>query len=350
MKPPLTLADLIVDCRGGRGEHDRKLLSDIEELLGTHRAALLRNTGMEKLAEMAGWAEFVGAPQMEYKYGTGFRAPMGAGVLSVGTEPPHSPVEPHCEMAYWSFYPKRILFGCESIPARGGETVIADNRRVTEDLLPTEFGQKILHKGIRYIRNFSDRERSDCIPSMKHWQDDFGLDSRNELEDYCAEMNWNLLQRNDGSVQVSYPEQGYEYDPVSGTDLLFTSMTRLGRCFDDWPPFDRLPCEQRPYHLTYADGSDFSASDLSTMEAAFARYSIPITWQAGDIAVLENIAWTHSRPPFALAEGEERRIGLLVSEPVDRRRIVTLSPRPRTALVHYAGLGLSSGSPSVCEC
>lgn len=324
MKTPLTLADLVVDCRGGRGERGRELLAAIEAKLGTHRAAVLRNTGMAKLAEMADWAEFIGAPQMEYRYGAGFRTPQGAGVLSVGNEPPHTPVEPHNEMAYWSFYPRRILFGCERIPARGGETVIADNRRVTEDLLPTGVGRKILARGIRYVRNFSDRDRPDCIPSTKHWQDNFGFDSRAELERYCAEMNWNLRQRDDGSVQVTYPEQGYEYDPVSGTDLLFTSMTRLGRAFDDWPPFDRLPGDQRPYHLTYGDGSEFSSDDLATMDAVFARYSIPIPWRPGDIAILENIAWTHARPRYELAAGEERLIGVLISEPVERRRIVTL--------------------------
>ncbi|MDJ0778160.1 MAG: TauD/TfdA family dioxygenase [Gammaproteobacteria bacterium] len=324
MRPPLTLDDLIVDCCGGRGAHDAQLLAEIEAGLATNRAVLLRNTGMTEVAEMAAWAEFVGAPRMEYKYGTGFRYPMGGGVLSVGTEPPHSPVEPHCEMAYWKFYPRKVLFGCESIPARGGETVIADNRRVTEDILPTEAGRKILERGIRYIRNFSDRDRPDSIPSMKHWQDNFGLEARAELRQYCGEMEWDLLERADGSVQVSYPEEGYEYDPVSGTDLFFTSITRLGRCFDEWPPFDRLPSEQRPYHLTYADGGDFSAQDLATIEAVFARYSVPITWQPGDIAVLDNIAWTHARPAYELQPGEERRIGLLVSEPVDRRRIVTL--------------------------
>ena len=40
--------------------------------------------------------------------------------------------------------------------------------------------------------------------------------------------------------------------------------------------------------------------------------------------MLDNIAWTHARPAYELQPGEERRIGLLVSEPVDRRRIVTL--------------------------
>ena len=321
---PFTLDDLLIDCRGGRGDHDAELLDIFERRFTSHRAVVLRNTGMTRVAEMADWAEFIGAPKMEYKYGTGFRLPMGSGVLSVGTEPPNTPVDPHNEMAYWRYYPKKILFGCEAIPSRGADTVIADNQGVTDELLPTETGQKILDIGIRYVRNFSDRDRPEGIPSMKHWQEAFGFEDWEALVAYCNELGWSLLRRDDGSVQISYPEQGYEYDPVSGRDLLFTSLTRLGRAFDDWPPYNDLPGEQRPYHLTFADGSDFNEHDLATLDEIFARHSVPIKWQPGDIAVLENIAWTHARPPYELGEGEERRIGVLVSEPVDRRRIVTL--------------------------
>ena len=138
-------------------------------------------------------------------------------------------------------------------------------------------------------------------------------------------MGWDLRQREDGSIRVSYVEQGYEHDPVSGKDVLFTSMARLGRAFDNWPPYNELPGDQRPYHLTFADGSEFDEADLATMDEIFARYSIPIKWQPGDIAILENIAWTHARPAFELAQGEERLIGVLVSEQVERRRLVTLA-------------------------
>ena len=187
MPMPLTLNSLLLDCGGGRGQGDDALRAAIEGRLKAHRAVVLRNTGMQQVAEMAAWADFIGAPRMEYKYGTGFRAPMGAGVLSVGTEPPFTPVDPHNEMAYWHYYPRKILFGCEAVPARGADTVIADNVRVTEAILPTRTGRKILDIGIRYVRNFGDRNRPDSIATMKYWQDAFGFESLDELENYCAE-------------------------------------------------------------------------------------------------------------------------------------------------------------------
>lgn len=316
MSGPLTLQDLIVDF----ASDEAAALEAVRRKLGVERAALLRNTGMTELREMNAWARKLGLQPMDYTGGTGYRDALGDGVLSVGTEPHYTNIEPHCEMCYWDYYPRYILFGCSEIPATGGGTVIADNRRVSDAIRATETGQKIAAKGIRYIRNFSDANYPACIPSTKSWQDAFGFSEWRQLQDYCREKDWQLLRRDDGSVQLSYPEVGFEYDPVTGSNLLFTSMARLGRAFDDWPPYNDLPNDQRPYHLSYADGTEFSAADLDALSQAHARYSIPIEWQPGDIAVLDNISWPHARPPFELREGKQRRIGVLVSEAVQRRR------------------------------
>jgi len=69
-------------------------------------------------------------------------------------------------------------------------------------------------------------------------------------------------------------------------------------------------------------GNPLTLEDLDTLDRMYARYSIPIPWQPGDIAVLDNIAWPHARPSYQMQRGEQRRIGVLVSEPVQRRRIV----------------------------
>lgn len=319
MSNPLFLEDLVVDCSAtSRAE----AIAEVHRKLDVERAALLRNTGMTEPGEMATWAELLELQQMDYTGGTGHRKPMGAGVLSVGIEPHYTNIEPHCEMSFWTYYPRYILFGCVEIPATGGETVIADNRRVTDEVWTTQTGQRIFENGIRYIRNFSDDNYPDCIPSTKSWQENFGFSNRDELVDFCREKDWQLLQREDGSVQISYPEVGFEYDSRTETNLLFTSMARLGRAFDNWPPYNNLPNDQRPYHVTYADGDEFSSEDLVTLDRIYARYSIPIPWQPGDIAVLDNIAWPHARPPYELRQGEQRRIGVLVSEPVQRQRFV----------------------------
>ncbi len=326
MSGPITLENLIVDVsRGGRDE----AVEQVRHKLRRERAVLLRNTGMTDLAEMAAWAKWLGLVQMDYEGGTGHRTSLGAGVLSVGTEPQNANIDPHCEMSFWTCFPRYILFGCVEIPSLGGETVIADNRRVSREIRATPTGQKILEKGICYIRNFADDEHPGCIPSTKSWQEAFGFSDWDRLQTYCREKDWDLFRREDGSVRIAYPEIGYEHDVASGEDLLFTSMARLGRAFDDWPPFDRLPNELRPYHLTYADGSEFSAEDLDTLDRIFARHSIPIRWRPGDIAVLDNIAWPHARPPYRLGPGEQRRIGVLVSEPVQRQRIVPVEAAGR---------------------
>ena len=310
-------SSLVIDCSNYAED---ELLAVARDKLDRERAVYLRNTGMTALREMSDWASKIGIQQMEYEGGTGNRFEMGAGVLSVGTEPAHTNIDPHSEMAYWHYYPRHIMFGCECAPKSGGETVIASNERVTRALENTSTAKKIFDIGIRYVRNFSNRENPDSSPSTSTWQDQFNCNEWEDLERQCAEHGWKLEQKSDGSARVSWLEQGYEYDEKTSRHLLFTSMARLGRAFDEWPPYNQLDNEDRPYHVSYADGSQFSEQDLSNMDNAFSRYSIPIKWRPGDIAVLENIAWTHSRPPYQLGPGEERKIGILVSNHTPRLR------------------------------
>ena len=316
-KSTLSADRLIVDC----SQFDRDSLGKIAaDTLQRERALYLRNTGLASLGEMSAWADFIGIQQMDYEGGTGSRFDMGNGVLSVGTEPAHTNIDPHSEMAYWHYYPEYIMFGCEVAPSEGGETVIASNERVTAELRNTPTGRKIFEIGIRYVRNFSDAENSASIPSTSSWQDEFNSSDWGAVETKCAEYGWQLERRRGGSAKISWLEQGFEYDSKSGRHLLFTSMARLGRAFDDWSPFNQLDNEDRPYHVSYADGSQFTNDDLAAMDTAFSRYTIPLQWRPGDIAVIENIAWTHSRPPFSLKDGEERKIGILVSNHTPRQR------------------------------
>ena len=308
---------LVVDCR----HHSSSDLADVVRAkLKQERAVYLRNTGMTALQQMSQWCEIAGIKQMDYEGGTGARFDMGDGVLSVGTEPAHTNIDPHSEMSYWHYYPQFIMFGCEVSPVQGGETVIASNERVTEELINTDTGTKVFAKGIRYIRNYADGDNPESIPSTSSWQHDFKCTEWGSLESKCAERGWQLERKPGGSAKISWVEQGFEFDKKSGKHLWFTSMARLGRAFDEWPPYNKLDNQDRPYHVTYGDGSEFSAQDLSNMDNAFAKFTIPIRWQPGDIAVLENIAWTHSRPPYQLASGDERKIGILVSNHTERLR------------------------------
>ena len=318
MTKPLNLDSLIVDI-AALGQSCA--LELIQQKLLLERAALLRNTGMSELRQMAEWCERLGLKPMDYSGGAGHREDVGSGVLSVGTEPHYCDIEPHSEMCYWTEYPRYILFGCIEIPKSGGDTVIADNRRVTEEIRASKTGQKIFDRGVRYYRRFSDATKPDSTPSTKTWQENFTCEQFSSLQVLCAQHQWDLIQQADGSVEISYAETGYEFDPVSRKNLLFVSMARLARAFDDWPPYNQLENHQRPFDMTYADGEPFSQQDLDSLQQAFARHSISIAWQPGDIAVLDNLIWPHARPPYRLQPGEQRRLGVLVSESVTRQRI-----------------------------
>ena len=222
----LNQESLIVDCKN---HTSGQLEQAIRSTLDRERAVYLRNTGMKTLKEMSQWCDIAGIQQMDYEGGTGARFDMGSGVLSVGTEPAHTNIDPHSEMAYWHYFPQFIMFGCEIAPAQGGETVIASNERVTAALVATDTARKIFEVGIRYIRNYADRDNPDSIPSTSSWQDAFNCSDWNALSHQCEERGWQLERKTGGSAKISWIEQGFEYDAKTGQHLLFTSMARLGR-------------------------------------------------------------------------------------------------------------------------
>ena len=307
---------LIIDCAGKSRAELRGLVT---ETLRNHGAVLMKNTGMVEMAEMKDWADLIGSTAMEYTAGTNSRSKLGGGVLTVGTEPPFVDVAAHNEMSYSKEYCGRIMFGCLAIPSRGGATVIADNRAVTESMLATPTGQRILREGITYIRNFYDADRPGSLPSLRSWQEAFGVDNRGELRAMCRTRSWDLEERSDGSVRVSWTHPGYEYDPLSGSDLLFTSIGNHGVAFDGWQPYQSLPNDERPYHLTFGGGGEFSREDLDEFNRIFNEHGQPIPWEPEMVAVLDNLWWTHARPPYELPAGEQRRIGVKILDPVNRR-------------------------------
>ena len=143
-------------------------------------AVILENTGLHNLSELHNMCKPFGR-LMDYIGGTNDRANQGEGVLNVGTEPPWANVSAHNEMSYSNLYPEVFIIGCKSAPSIGGETVIADNQLITSALLATELGEKLRLYGVRYIRNFHDRNNAQTSgASFTSWQQVFDTEEMDE--------------------------------------------------------------------------------------------------------------------------------------------------------------------------
>lgn len=294
-----------------------------QEALLLQGAVILENTGLKNLAELNRMCKPFGS-LMDYIGGTNDRANQGEGVLNVGTEPPWANVAAHNEMSYSNVYPELFIIGCKSAPKIGGCTVIADNQLITKALLQTEFGEKLRLLGVRYIRNFHDAQTPNVNgASFTSWQQVFGTNDREEAVarakvilggDQICEVETTMH----GGLRMMYNAPAYEYDPETQIDMLFMSVGNHGYWFRQWPPYNEVPHIDRPFHMQFGDGSEFTEADLSLFAKITNEYGYPIQWGPEKIAILKNRRFTHARPPYQLAEGEKRELGVVLMNSTPR--------------------------------
>ena len=73
--------------------------------------------------------------------------------------PKESWIHYHHEMAYIRYSPSAVAFCAkQSLPNGQGATYVSDQVQATQELLTTEFGQKLKEKGICYTRCLTDEE------------------------------------------------------------------------------------------------------------------------------------------------------------------------------------------------
>jgi alpha-ketoglutarate-dependent taurine dioxygenase len=315
MKPPKKLEDYQIDCREFK---NRSALEEaIRERFSQKGVVLLVNTGLENLNNLKHWGSILIEDFMKYEGGNGPREQIGNDVYGVSGEPPLIYVLHHHEMSYLPRFPRCIVFGCTAILSKGGETIIADNVAVTHVLLKTELGQKLKEKGVCYIRNLSDANKPTQLVH-KNWQETFYVDSKEQMETFAQREGWDLKWMKEGRLQISYRADAYEYNEALGENVLLTSVCHHGVYFEDWSPFNTLPFDERPFHMTYGDGEAFTDQEVEYFVRIFDDYSLPIFWKPGWIAMIDNEKWTHARPPFTLKKGETREIGLLLGNMKNR--------------------------------
>ena len=161
------LADWAGSDRGG-----------LDALLLEHRALLFRGFGVR---DVAAFERFIAASsdgnKLEYRDRTTPRETRGHNVYTSTVHPPEERIHLHNEGTYWVRWAARLYFCVLRAPERGGETPIADVRRV-HDRVPADVRERFEQNGMMLVRNFN---QGFGLP----WQDVFQTSERPEVEAYC---------------------------------------------------------------------------------------------------------------------------------------------------------------------
>ncbi len=216
----------------------------------------------------------------------------------------------HQEKSYMLAYPRLIAFYCEQPSDQGGETLLCDMREVTRRL-PADLKARFAQRGVRYRRNFRDRDRADAgieAGALREyhrvWQEAFDSETRAEAQAHCEQASLEFEWLSDGSLTVSNTCPALIRHPSTGEEIWFNQCTTqhanvrsmgsvyllLQRFYSSRPAF--------PYEVQFGDGGSIALEDLAPVYDALDACETGVAWEKGDYLLIDNIHAAHGRNPY----------------------------------------------------
>ncbi len=294
------------------------------------------NTGLTDLVDMRTVAKHIIDAEMDYDGGANPRDNIEPNVYEIGA-PLSAWLHYHHEMAYVgrstrviSFLAKDVLPQAADDPgahrgASRGATFVSDSIGATDRLLSTDFGRKLRDLGVCYHRNLTDRDAfagKTEFGVYNHWQKSFGTDdcevAASRARDQRLAVDWGP----DRLMKTRFYCSAFEYFPGLDRNVLYSSLADHGMWFDTWPLVQHLPYEERPLHMTFGDDSEISPEEIQQWIDLYDDFGMPLDWSEGDIGVICNYRWAHGRPEIHLANGEQRKLGVVLGDQYSRVGVI----------------------------
>jgi alpha-ketoglutarate-dependent taurine dioxygenase len=216
----------------------------------------------------------------------------------------------HNELTYVSTWPMKIWFFCATPSETGGETPIADVRRVFDNIDP-EIRARFMEKGWMLVRNFGDGLG---LP----WERSFHTSDKSEVEEYFAQARIEYEWKEEGRLRTRQVRPAVLAHPRTGENLWFNHIAFWHVNSLDPKLLEAmlatLKAEDFPYAVYYGDGSPIEPSIVKNLRDAYDRETMTFPWQKGDLLMLDNMLVAHGRKPYT----GNRKILVAMGEPFTR--------------------------------
>ena len=212
----------------------------------------------------------------------------------------------HNENSFNRRWPMRIWFCCAKPAAQGGETPVADSRKVFE-LLDPAIRERFLEKQIMYVRNYGDG-------LGLNWQDVFGTTNKAEVEASCRDSGMTCEWKDGDRLRTRCVRPAAGKHPKTGEMVWFNQAQHWHvSCLDPdtGQALKNLFGEaDLPRSCYYGDGSPIEDSTMQAILDVYQKLEVSFPWEAGDVLMLDNMLTAHARNPF----GGERKILVTMGE------------------------------------
>lgn len=276
-----------------------------------HGAVLFRGFAVDSPAAFESFVLSLSPPDpwAPYREEAVLRVPLGGHVFTSSEYHPSGTIFPHNEKSQCKAWPLRLFFTCQQPARSGGATPLTAIRRVTAALdagVKAEFRAK----GVLYERNFNAGFGLALEAA-------FGSRQRAEVERYCRDNGIAWEWRGSEKLRVRFVRPAFALHPHTGEELFFNLAafyhpSTLERRFR--LTMRGVPAGELPFNSFYGDGSPIPDDVLEHCRAAYAAATERFGWEAGDVAMIDNMLVAHGREAFS----GPRRVWIAMTEDTTR--------------------------------
>jgi alpha-ketoglutarate-dependent taurine dioxygenase len=235
------------------------------------------------------------------------RSEIGGNVYTSTEHPQDQVINMHNELSYSQSWPQWISFYCHAPAPTGGETPIADVRKVLE-YLSLETKEMFKAKGLLYRRLLQKG-------IGLSWQQVFQTESKEEMEANCQERGIRYRWLGEDKVVITWKKDAIICHPKTNEELWFNH----GYFFNEYTltedvrlAFDNV--EELPFNTFFGDGTDIPHQMLEEIGLAYEKARLKFLWQKGDLLIMDNMLMAHGRESFS----GERSIRVLMAEAISQ--------------------------------
>ena len=263
--------------------------------LDQHGALLFRGFDIRSVERFEEFIRVTSSGALPYHERTSPRSQVSGNIYTSTDYPATESIFLHNEQSYNVQFPLKIYFFCVAPATQGGETPIADTRKIFNTIDP-DIRDRFSKQGYVYTRNFGNG-------FGLSWQQSFQTSNKAEVEQYCAQHQITCTWLDDDRLRTTQLRSAIARHPRTGAPAWFNHATffhisTLNPVMRDFL-LSEFAEEDLPNNTYYGDGSPIEPGVMDHLRQAYLREKVVSPWQQFDVLMVDNMLASHAREPFS---------------------------------------------------
>lgn len=267
---------------------------EIERLLNTFGAIKFKGVVIENQNDFQLIINSISEKFLNYIDGNSPRTKLSGNVYTSTEYDKEQIITMHNELSYSHEWPGKLFFTCLKKAESGGETLLADSRKILNAIDRT-IVEEVENKKLTYIRNLHGG-----IGMGPSWQETFETLEKSEVESHCKRLNIKFEWKKDNSVRLITTRDGIIKHRGSGAKVWFNQIdqfhpSHLGEEYYETIKLLYEDPRDFPMFVEFGDGSQIDEKTVKNIFSSIDRVKIAPQWGLNEILLVDNELVSHGR-------------------------------------------------------